>query len=250
MVNYFGFPQDPEPFRAWCRQTGATLIEDNAHGLFSRDQQGRLLGTRGDFGLFSLRKTLPLPNGAALVVNRAESPSLPGPQPPFDPDGPPSAFRLKQAVRRLVPVLGARNLSRLIRAARALRSRIWWEAGGDGRDDLETALPLPAHASGLLSQPFQIDPSRETARRRALYEEVERLITAIGADTRSVFASLPTLATPYGYPFYADPSAAAAIGRALRACGLECLAWPRLPQVLRAGAPGHYRELRLVPFQW
>src|SRR5581483_6103533 len=65
-VNYFGFPQDFEPFRAYAARTGAVLIEDNAHGFLSRDQTGRWLGTRGCAGLFSIRKSLPVPDGAAL----------------------------------------------------------------------------------------------------------------------------------------------------------------------------------------
>ena len=68
-VNYFGFPQDLTPFNNYCNRTGSVLIEDNAHGLFSRDKNGHFLGARGDIGIFSLRKTLPLLNGAALVVN-------------------------------------------------------------------------------------------------------------------------------------------------------------------------------------
>ena len=68
-VNFFGFPQDIAPFRAFCDRTGAILIEDNAHGFLSRDEHGIILGTRGDFGIFSLRKTLPIPNGAALLIN-------------------------------------------------------------------------------------------------------------------------------------------------------------------------------------
>ncbi|MDE2290511.1 MAG: DegT/DnrJ/EryC1/StrS aminotransferase family protein, partial [Elusimicrobia bacterium] len=68
-VDYFGFPQDLAPFEAYARRTGATLLEDAAHALLSRGADGRLLGTRAPLGILSLRKTLPLPNGGALLAN-------------------------------------------------------------------------------------------------------------------------------------------------------------------------------------
>jgi len=68
-VDYFGFPQDVAPFRKFCDSQGAVLIEDNAHGFLSRDPGGQLLGLRGDMGILSIRKTFPLPDGGALVVN-------------------------------------------------------------------------------------------------------------------------------------------------------------------------------------
>lgn len=249
-VNYFGFAQDLELFRALCRRTGATLVEDNAHGLFSRDQQGLLLGTRGDFGLFSLRKTLMLPNGAALVINLPHRWDAAGPQLPFDQDGPPLQFRVKQAVRQLAPFLGAPNLSRLIAVAKAVRRRIGWDNGSDGQGASETTLPLPAQPSRLLARPLWVDPTSEAARRRALYEAVGRMIAEMGSGVSPVFPSLPPQVVPYGYPFYARPSAAVEVGRTLDAFGLDCLAWPQLPQCLRDHAPAHYREIHLVPFQW
>ncbi len=71
-VNYFGFAQDLAPFREYCSRTGATLIEDNAHGFLSKDTSGVLLGTRADLGITSIRKTFRLVNGAALYFSGAE----------------------------------------------------------------------------------------------------------------------------------------------------------------------------------
>jgi dTDP-4-amino-4,6-dideoxygalactose transaminase len=70
VTHYFGFAQ-PD-FRAivdLCRDGGLFLIEDCAHALYST-YQGQPLGTLGDVGVFSLWKTLPLPDGAAAVANR------------------------------------------------------------------------------------------------------------------------------------------------------------------------------------
>ena len=47
-VNYFGFPQDLKLFFDYCKKTAALLIEDNAHGLFSKDENEKWLGCRGE----------------------------------------------------------------------------------------------------------------------------------------------------------------------------------------------------------
>lgn len=78
VAHYFGFPQEISELAALCRQRELVLIEDCAHALYSRDQRGAWLGTTADYGLFSMRKTVFMPNGGAVRVNRAE---LPLPQP-------------------------------------------------------------------------------------------------------------------------------------------------------------------------
>lgn len=68
IVNYFGFPNALQQAREFCQEYGIYLLEDNAHGYLSLN--GRLpLGSYGDISIFSFRKTLPIPNGAALLVN-------------------------------------------------------------------------------------------------------------------------------------------------------------------------------------
>jgi dTDP-4-amino-4,6-dideoxygalactose transaminase len=76
LTHYFGFPQAIDALRALCDERGLYLIEDCAHALYSRGAHG-YLGTQGDVAVFSMRKTIPLPNGGALVVNR---PGIPIPQ--------------------------------------------------------------------------------------------------------------------------------------------------------------------------
>lgn len=78
VTHYFGFAQHLAPLRALCDRHGARLIEDCAHALLSDDDEGRL-GRTGDVAIFSMRKTLPLPNGGAFVLN---DPGLAMPAPP------------------------------------------------------------------------------------------------------------------------------------------------------------------------
>jgi perosamine synthetase len=66
LIHYFGFPQDVDRWRAWCDERELLLIEDCAHAAFAA-QRGRPLGTVGDLAIFSLYKTLPLPDGGVSV---------------------------------------------------------------------------------------------------------------------------------------------------------------------------------------
>ncbi|MBZ0220831.1 MAG: DegT/DnrJ/EryC1/StrS family aminotransferase [Candidatus Methylomirabilis sp.] len=68
-VNYFGFPQDLKKLSEVCKRNGLYLIEDSSHGFLGK-ADGMALGTRGDIGLLSFRKLVPILNGAALLVNR------------------------------------------------------------------------------------------------------------------------------------------------------------------------------------
>ena len=70
VTHYFGLPQpDLAAIVELCREHDLFLIEDCAHALYST-HAGRSLGTFGDAGIFSLWKTLPLPNGGAVLANR------------------------------------------------------------------------------------------------------------------------------------------------------------------------------------
>jgi dTDP-4-amino-4,6-dideoxygalactose transaminase len=75
VTHYFGFPQRLERLRALCSERGIALIEDCAHAFLSRDEGG-FLGRTGDLAIFSMRKTIPIPHGGALLV---QHPSAPGP---------------------------------------------------------------------------------------------------------------------------------------------------------------------------
>jgi perosamine synthetase len=71
VTHYFGFPQPLTELRQLCDARGLYLLEDCAHGLFSREKE-KFLGATGDVAIFSMRKTIPLPNGGALIANRPD----------------------------------------------------------------------------------------------------------------------------------------------------------------------------------
>lgn len=245
-VDYFGFPQDMAPFRAYAKKTGAVLIEDDAHGLFSRDENAHLLGLRGDLGILSLRKSLALPNGAALLSPRGSRFSLP-PQEPFDaPDS--MRYLGKQAYRVLAQALGAgaayRGLSWLRQARRAVTGRRIPAASRDA----ELRLPLPDLPCGQLTQPLRVgDPQAEVERRRELFRLLAQRLEGV---VEPIFKTLPEGVCPYGYPFRAQGAALSEARAVLASLGLEPLPWPDLPDELAASAPERYRNVFLAHFLW
>jgi perosamine synthetase len=68
LIHYVGFPQNVEAIAQWCRERGIILVEDCALAFLSK-AGGRDLGTFGDYSIFCLYKSLPVPNGGVLAVN-------------------------------------------------------------------------------------------------------------------------------------------------------------------------------------
>lgn len=87
VTHYAGFPSPVAELREVADRHGLPLIEDCALSLLSK-QGEKPFGSTGDFSVFSLYKTIPVPNGGALVVNGKDgmcnSYNLPTmPAPPF-----------------------------------------------------------------------------------------------------------------------------------------------------------------------
>lgn len=234
-VDFFGWPQDLSPYEAYARRTGAVVVEDAAHALFSRAADGRLLGTRAPLGVLSLRKSLPLPDGAALLAGADYAARLP-------PALPHRAVRrlLKAAARPVLGFAGARAAHAALSAMRALRRPA--DAPGSEED-----LPLPPNPCAELAKPLSCGgPAEETARRRRLWRLCDDLSRRAGIAP--AFPSLPDGVVPYAYALRSsDPArAAAAFGRA----GLRLLPWPDLPRAVAETAPTHYKDVFLVHFLW
>ena len=69
VIHYLGWPQPMRDIEALCRERGSLLIEDCALSLLS-EMDHKPLGSFGDYSVFCLYKTLPVPNGGLLVQNR------------------------------------------------------------------------------------------------------------------------------------------------------------------------------------
>ena len=76
LTHFAGFPGPVQQLRSLADRHGLVLIEDCAQALLSMDGESPV-GSTGDAAVFSLRKTLPVPHGGALVFNGARGYQLP-----------------------------------------------------------------------------------------------------------------------------------------------------------------------------
>lgn len=247
-VNYFGFPQDLQPFFDYAKRTGAVVIEDNAHGYLSRDQNGQWLGCRTSFGVFSLRKTLRIPDGAALWVSACNGEFELPTQCAFDGAGYNLAQLTKARLRR-VPAVGEfayRSTTKLARMLRRWRSGSYIPASDPNS---ERALPIAANPwAGLLSALTSCDEMAEIQRRRAAYARCAEIGERLGAVP--VFSGLPSYTTPYAYAFRGDAVVQAGMHRHAARHGFDLVSWPDLPTEIVGNAPAHYRNVFLVNLLW
>lgn len=247
-VNYFGFPQDLRPFRDYSERTGAIIIEDNAHGYLSRDKAGQWLGCRTGLGLFSLRKTLRIPDGAALWVGR-ESTSREMPvQVVFDSAGVNPAQLIKARLRRL-PLVG--EFAYRFFTALARTQRKWWTGSDIPAADPaseETLLASKNPWVGLLPALAGSVVPAEIERRRAAYVHCAAVGAQLGA--LPIFSALPPYCVPYAYAFRSDAVALAGMRRYAVSHGFDLVIWPDLPTEIVDRAPVYYRNVFLVNFLW
>ncbi len=67
-IHFLGWPQPIDALAAICRDYDLILVEDCALAMLS-ETYGRPLGSFGDYAVFCLYKTVPVPNGGLLVQN-------------------------------------------------------------------------------------------------------------------------------------------------------------------------------------
>lgn len=248
-VNYFGFPQDITPFKEYCNRTGAVLIEDNAHGLFSKDSEGRFLGTRGDIGIFSLRKTILMPNGAALVINDAKFLSGLKPQIAFSADGEPVMFKVKGIIRKMLPFFGFNFLQCVLSTAEFARKFKPSAYSSVGALSMEFMLPdsyVPCRQ--LFAYLSSTNVTKEIERRRELYCWVGGIVKNLPCTP--TFRILEKHVVPYGFPVYVSSAKVSNFVNLLRTYGLRCIKWPQLPGMINSCAPEYYKNLYLIGFLW
>ncbi len=87
VIHFLGWPQPMREIAELCKERGLLLVEDCALSLLSTPG-GRPLGSVGDYAVFCLYKTLPLPNGGLLVQNGKAHEAIAAPE--LEPCGLPS----------------------------------------------------------------------------------------------------------------------------------------------------------------
>jgi DegT/DnrJ/EryC1/StrS aminotransferase family protein len=217
VIHYAGFAQPMDDVLALARRRNLLVVEDCALSLLAAEGS-RPLGSTGHVGIFCFYKTLPLPNGGALVVN---DPHLAG-RPP-EPDAAPLASTLSHAAGSVL-------------ANVALR---FGDGGETFRSGVRRAYALARGASGLApvsTGTTTFDPARKdlgmsplsgyiarrcdaaaivAARRRNYFLLLGRLRDVVPP----VFAEVPPGASPLFYPLLCEDKGA--VMARLAAKGIE-----------------------------
>jgi dTDP-4-amino-4,6-dideoxygalactose transaminase len=69
VTHFFGWPQEISEIAEWCKKRGIFLVEDCAQSLFSKGPDNTI-GLIGDAAIYSFVKSLPVPDGGALVFKK------------------------------------------------------------------------------------------------------------------------------------------------------------------------------------
>ena len=241
-VNYFGFPQDLRSFQSlW---PDACLIEDNAHGYLSADEDGNPLGSRASVGITSFRKTLRVPDGAILDTASPLDQAL---LTPACNRSPGLAFQVRSllAVTERVTQIPTQQMSRA--AIRLCRRLLTGSSLPTSSTDSEITLPCPTAVSEYsLQRLHEVEFDKEVIRRRNLYTYFESNFR--DEYGQPVFPCLPKNCSPYGFPFYSDHIPRQFIRIAARR-HCEIISWPDLPEAVSVSNEHVYRRLRVVNFR-
>lgn len=247
-VNYFGFPQTLAPLRDWCCAHGALLIEDNAHGFLSSDGEVPL-GRRGDMGVFSLFKTVSLPNGAALVDNRSGTSDVTGLAYSGSPCAAQWRHRMKTLVKRQMELGNLKSAQATLGAVRAIQGLASGWRSSETEEARRDILPQEAFAPQSTRLLRLVDIPQESYRRQSLYKWCLQLLDAV-PGVYPLQVRLGAGVVPQGFPFLYSGDAAAFIREWWRR-GIQIVPWPdRLPAGIGDSVPQYYQRILLVPFLW
>ena len=246
-VNYFGFAQDLAPFREYCSQTGATLIEDNAHGFLSKDATGVLLGTRTNLGITSIRKTFRLVNGAALYFSGAEYADSVSDQLDFHHSNAPKGFLLRKSSAQIQRSTKIPTLSIFQFTVRMIRLLATGSRLPRSTQESETELPSPTAPHQSVSQLINsVNPITEVSRRQRLFEQVFNRVR--GLDIEPIFDHVENGTSPYGFAFIANGNGVHQVRKKLRGLSVEVIHWPDLPDAVQVAEDHYYRNVWVVNF--
>lgn len=244
-VNYFGFPQNLADLQHFADDVGAFMIEDNAHGYLSRDQDGIELGRRTGLGFTSFRKTLRVVSGAFLDVDLDVFHNASGLEEPTPTNSRlPLGFQVRRLTANVERVSGLPLLNAGRTTVRSMR-RLAGRSVIPELDESEHTMPThrAVHESALLAI-HMLNHEKEVQRRRDLFTQiVDRLRTA---KVDLVFRELLTNTSPWCVAFYASPSQLSLARRAVRGLGVEIFRWPELPTSVVGVCPDFYSEVYVI----
>jgi hypothetical protein len=211
VTHYFGFPAELTEVRPMCREAGIPLIEDCAHALYSSRGQ-EPLGVEADAAIFSIAKTLPVPDGGALRLREPSKAPLPLPR------HPPKRLVSRRTRSLLIrhfqthPVRLVSSLAHLPRALKRLLGLVAAEGRDATQDELAAMILFNREFERVGMSQRSLDLLRRTRHaevleaRRANYSALIEAIRAV-PGIRPVFGELRIGTCPLALPVIADDPA-------------------------------------------
>ncbi|MBH10732.1 MAG: hypothetical protein CMG74_10365 [Candidatus Marinimicrobia bacterium] len=236
VVNYFGFPVNDDIIN-YCKKANVIVIEDNAHGFLSK-YDGNWLGFRGDIGLFSFRKTLPLQDGAAYVVNNKKYKKYKNKSVKYNSLGFNPNMKIKRIINK-IPFFGI-YLNYLI------KNMIRYFKNDEIYEDLENTIPHEPNPSKDIIKLDFLAIDNEIKRRRKLYRQCD--LIAKKYNITPLFDDLINQICPMGFPFINNQNSITPLKSFALKHGLEIIRWPDFPKSIKNQIPNHYKEIMLVNF--
>ena len=247
LINYFGFGQPAHQVEELAKNF--IVFEDNAHGLFSKDSNGELLGTRGHFGILSPRKTLSLPQGGLILVN-------------------PHGRQIMNVLLSSSPFCKPRLKSLLREALRSSQSphRPLWPVslvwakrrqGITGEELQSQSLPQEEYKIPQTQNTIEILNftkssmdfiATEVQRRRNLWSTFASLTTSW--KLAQAQRELPIGISPYGLVLIFSPDIFMSIKEKILKYGIDIFPWPSLPSQLSHFRRSFYSQVHLLRFKW
>ena len=248
-VNYFGFPADIKHIRDHLPNPNTAIIEDNAHGWLSLDEEGVPLGTRTSVGVTSFRKTIRSYDGAMLEWRDDETLATAALHPPLPmrTEILPMSHHLRQMISAIDrhTSLSLMNTSRsILRSARSFLGR----PPIDPRSSEEFELPVARaiHKSSL-ARMSSTSPDVERHRRQEAFRQCQEF--AANFNIKFPRLKLTAGTSPQGFPFYAHHGAVERFTSSIARNRLgEIVTWPSLPSRSSIPISSPLRNLRLVNF--
>jgi dTDP-4-amino-4,6-dideoxygalactose transaminase len=209
-THYFGFPQPIAQLRSLCDQYRIALIEDCTHAFFGK-QDGRPLGSFGDFAIANSATFFPVRDGGVLASARRSLANI-----RIESGGVAAAARaLVDGVEHAVEYRRLPLLRPVIRLPLALKTWLGDAAGrGEGRTGAEAAGNDPAPAfdaarvnkrQSAMSRRIMrmVDAQRIAEGRRANYLRIDEVL-ANTAGGVPLFHDLPADVVPFAYPYLVE----------------------------------------------
>lgn len=246
IVNYFGIPANLDDISEYCSVNTTFVIEDNSHGFLSKDSRNKPLGTRADIGIFSLRKSMPTINGAALVVNDLNMQKNINKQLDYiDNSNEYKNQIFKKYIKKIIP---KRNYSIIISLV-GIKQNIFrfikknlTELSSSASESIVSRKENP-HID-LKKYMKTIRVNDEINRRRFLFEH---LVDYLDGEV-DVIEALKKNTVPYVFPFRCRDIKT--VKKKLKDIHLDCYQWPELPKKITTSCPDYYKDVWVVPFLW